>query len=189
MIDLAALFRKKDAINLLPKDSFERSFLGRVLGWALSFGKWTVIVTQLVVVGAFLFRFGLDRKLTNLRKSIDEELATIRSYESIEDEYRVMQKRVQFLSPVVEEQEKKKKVFQSLVEVTPKDVWYQQVNIGKENVNLNAYSASLNGFGRYISLLQKSDEFRTINVGGVTSGSQEGSQLEFNLNLQYEESK
>jgi len=189
VIDLAALFRKKEAINLLPKDSFEKSFWGRVLTWALSFGKWTVIVTQLVVVGAFLFRFGLDRKLTNLRKSIDEELANIHSYESIEDKYRVMQSRVRFLSPVVKEQEKKKAIFDSLVKLTPQDVWYQQVSIGNGSVNLNAYSASLNGFSRFIKLLQQSEDFRSITVGGVSSGSRADSQLEFSLSLQYEEKK
>ena len=69
----SALFRHKGAINLLPKDSFESSWAGRVLSWALAFGKWTVIVTQLVVIGAFLFRFGYDRKLTDLRRSLEEE--------------------------------------------------------------------------------------------------------------------
>ena len=92
----SALFRHKGAINLLPKDSFESSWAGRVLSWALAFGKWTVIVTQLVVIGAFLFRFGYDRKLTDLRRSLEEEAGIVRSYSSIEQPFRLAQKPILF---------------------------------------------------------------------------------------------
>ena len=67
---LPAFFGHKNSVNLLPKDAFESSTFGVVLEWALAFGKWVVILTQLVVMGAFLWRFGLDRKLTDLRKEI-----------------------------------------------------------------------------------------------------------------------
>ena len=71
-MQLPAFFGHKRSINLLPRDAFEASTLGVVLEWALVFGKWAVIVTQLVVMGAFLWRFALDTRLSNLKKAIAE---------------------------------------------------------------------------------------------------------------------
>ena len=76
-MQLPAFFGRRRAINLLPRDSFESSQIGIVLAWLLSFGKWAVIVTQLIVMGAFLWRFSLDRELTDLKKSIAKNVAII----------------------------------------------------------------------------------------------------------------
>mgnify|MGYP001577796589 FL=1 len=75
---LPAFFGHKRSINLLPRDAFESSTLGVILSWALVFGKWAVILTQLVVMGAFLYRFSLDRNLTDLRKSIASNASVIK---------------------------------------------------------------------------------------------------------------
>ncbi|PIW06761.1 hypothetical protein COW38_04310, partial [Candidatus Collierbacteria bacterium CG17_big_fil_post_rev_8_21_14_2_50_45_7] len=62
---LPAFFGHKRSINLLPHDKFESSTLGIILSWSLRFGKWSVILTQLIVMGAFIYRFTLDRGLTD----------------------------------------------------------------------------------------------------------------------------
>ena len=64
---------KKD-INLLPREEFEQKTVGRFLIWALTVGRWIVIVTELIVITAFLSRFKLDRDLANLYEKIREPL-------------------------------------------------------------------------------------------------------------------
>ncbi|PIR98786.1 hypothetical protein COT87_02910 [Candidatus Collierbacteria bacterium CG10_big_fil_rev_8_21_14_0_10_44_9] len=91
---LPAFFGHKRSINLLPRDAFENSALGIILEWSLVFGKWSVILTQLIVMGAFLYRFTLDRSLTYLRKSIDRNVAVIKSFEQIERDFVLTQKQV-----------------------------------------------------------------------------------------------
>ena len=119
---LPAFFGHKRSINLLPRDAFESSTLGIVLEWALVFGKWSVILTQLVVMGAFLWRFSLDRNLTDLRKSIAKDTAVIKSYDQVERDFVLAQKQVAQAKIVLSEQELILRAVNKLGEITPQDV-------------------------------------------------------------------
>ena len=182
-MQLPAFSGKKKSINLLPKDAFESSGVGVVLSWALAFGKWAVIGTQLVVMSAFLWRFTLDRQLTNLRKDIAQEKAVIQSYEQIEAEFTATQQRVNFAQDSLTKQKGLKEGLTTLQALTPSDVWYDRVTISPETISFTAYSSSLNGFGRFLSAVQSRPEFSTVTVSSIDNGGSQGAQLRFDATL------
>jgi len=184
-VSIAALFRKKGSINLLPKDSFESSWLGQFLTWALVFGKWTVIITQLVVVGAFVMRFGLDRRLTDLRREIEKEAALIRSFASIEKDFRLVQKQLIFIKPVVARQDETLGIVSRIEQITPSDVWYERISLSPGMVTLSAYSASIGGFSQFLQTLKQDEAFSSISLGSLKSGTQQGAKLQFEVTLGY----
>lgn len=183
---LPAFFGKKGSINLLPKDSFEASTLGVVLQWALAAGKWTVIVTQLVVMGAFLWRFGLDRRLTNLRKEIAQQVAVIKSYEQIEEDFTLAQKRVLAASEVMKNQEEMAGLVDLIESLMPVDVWLERLSISTTNVSLSAKSGSLLGFSRFLAAIQNQDKFKTVSVGSIEDGGGDGAQFSFEMTMSYD---
>jgi len=187
MVKLPAFFGKRKSINLLPRDSFEASTLGVILEWALMFGKWAVILTQLIVMMAFLWRFGLDRKLTNLRREIEQEVAVIKSYESLEDDFILLQKRVEYADEVIAREDEVVELIQAIQSLTPNDVWYERISLSPTTISMTAYSASLNGFSRYLSALQSDRRFLNVNVGSIEDGGGKQAQLAFNITLTYKE--
>lgn len=186
---LPAFFGKNKSINLLPKDSFESSTIGVVLEWALAFGKWAVIITQLLVMGAFLWRFGLDRKLTNLKREVEHEVAVIKSYAQIEEDFRLLQKRIDYSGETLGRQEEVSELIKLVQSLTPADVWYERMTINPSTISVTAYSASLTGFSRYLSALQNSTKFSGVNVASIEDGGDKGAQLSFNLTLTYADAK
>lgn len=80
--------RKFIKVNLLPKDAFETSFLGKFLKWSLTAGRVTVVLTEFVVILAFASRFWFDKKLNDLRESNDSKQTTIQSYVETENQMR-----------------------------------------------------------------------------------------------------
>lgn len=175
----------KKAINLLPRDSFESSTLGLVLEWALTFGKWAVILTQLVVIVVFLWRFALDRQLTDLRKQIQQESMTIKSYGQLEEDFVLAQKTINFAKPTLATQKEVQNLLEIIQSLTPIDVWYEKLSISSSNVNFTAYSASLPGFGRLLAALQRESKFTSINVGSIENGGEDGALLRFDMTLTY----
>lgn len=159
------------------------SGMGVVLAWALTFGKWAVIVTQLIVMVAFLWRFALDRQLTNLRKEIDQQKAIIASYSQVEGSFTMMQKRVAFASAAYQQQAKLAKTIEILQAVTPQDVWYDRLSVTNKSVNLTAYSSSLPGFSLFLAALQRRPEFTSVSVGSIEDGGTKGAQLRFDMTL------
>ena len=66
--------KKSSRINLLPQEEFAASTLGRILAWILSTFRILVIMTELIVILAFLSRFWLDARTTDLNEEIKQYL-------------------------------------------------------------------------------------------------------------------
>jgi len=186
-MQLPAFFGHKKSINLLPKDSFESSSVGIILSWALVFGKWSVIITQLIVMSAFLWRFGLDRQMTDLKKQIAKNVAIIKSYEQIERDFVLTQKRVAKAKEVIDDQERIVKSLNGLALITPYDVWYEKLTISKTNVSFAAYSKSLAGFSQLLTTLQKNEAYKSVSIGKIQDGGSQNAKMQFEINLGLEE--
>jgi hypothetical protein len=82
-------------INLLPKDPFLSTPLGRFLTWSLHVGRYLVIFTELVVITSFGSRFVIDRQVTDLNVQLREKQTIIQSYGSLEQDVRTVQKKLE----------------------------------------------------------------------------------------------
>lgn len=180
---LPAFFGHKRSINLLPRDPFENSTLGVILEWALVFGKWSVIVTQLIVMGAFLWRFGLDRNLTDLRKEIARNVAVIKSYEQVERDFVLAQKQLAQAKTALGSQKLLLSTLAEIEKVTPSEVWYDRIALTPDSLTLTAYSASLAGFGQFLSLVQNNPRFGGVSIGKIESSNTRGAQMQFDIAL------
>lgn len=76
--------KKTKAINLLPQEAFAKTTLGRTLTWLLSTFRIIVISVEMVVVVAFLSRFWLDARITDLNDELKQKQAVITSLATFE---------------------------------------------------------------------------------------------------------
>lgn len=178
---LPAFFGHQRSINLLPRDAFETSLPGVILEWALVFGKWAVIVTQLVVMGAFLWRFSLDRRLADLRKSIAADTAIVKSYSQIEQDFTLAQKQVTQVKLATAQEQQILKLINEMGKITPDEVWYDHVTIMPSTVAITAYSASLSGFGQFLTAIQTDPLYTGVKVGKIESSTTKGATLQFEV--------
>jgi hypothetical protein len=82
------------SINLLPPSEFELSFWGKFLKWAVTAGRYIIILTELVVIGAFLSRFKLDRDLSLVSSEIEGEKNVLEASYKMETDFKVVQTRL-----------------------------------------------------------------------------------------------
>lgn len=85
---------KKKAINLLPLEEFNASTTGRVLKWATSTFRIIVIITEMVVMAAFLSRFWLDARNSALNNSIRAKSAQISAQTDLEKQFTSVQSKL-----------------------------------------------------------------------------------------------
>lgn len=180
---LPAFFGHKRSINLLPRDAFENSTLGVVLEWSLVFGKWAVILTQLVVMGAFLYRFTLDRNLTDLRKAIAKDVAIVKSYDQVERDFSLAQKQVNSAKQILAAQDLIQKTFVGIGNITPSEVWYDRITITPSTLALTAYAASLPAFGQFLSAIQNDPAYVSVRIGKIESSSIKGANMQFDVSM------
>jgi Tfp pilus assembly protein PilN len=181
--------KKRTQVNLLPKDPFERSVLGIVLSWALSFAKWAVIVTQLIVIGVFLFRFGYDRQLTDLKKEIALQTGVIRSYTEIERDYTLLSKRVAHIKSVEQDYERMQRAVDELESNTPLDMWYENMTVTPKTVAIVANAGSLTGFSQFVRSISSISGFESVAINSLQDGAKSGARLQFDMGITLGDSK
>ena len=62
---------RKITINLLGERKVGETPVERLLLWITTYGRYIMIGTEIVVLLAFISRFSLDRKITDLREKTE----------------------------------------------------------------------------------------------------------------------
>lgn len=158
-------------INLVPKDPFFQTTLGRTLQWALSAGRYIVIFTELIVIVSFAARFTLDRQITDLNTDIFQSTSIIESYGDLESNFRGVQTRLEDVKEI-DEEVNIVDVFENLTTVTPRDVTLDQLAITPSTVTITGNTLSQASFNLLINNLQLSGKFYNISINKVQSGDE-----------------
>lgn len=169
-------------LNLMSKDAFSESFLGKFLLWALSIGRYVVVFTELVVILSFLSRFKLDRDLTDLNSRISQQVMVIESYGDLEERFRDLQARLMFMRTRIDSGDVMADMDKVLAQMPP-DVRLTRISGDKEKITVSAQSLTSAGFYRFVSGLAGDRTFSDVKVAGVSSSDTTPGSIEFDLSV------
>lgn len=176
--------RKRD-IELLPKEEWEKTSFGRFLKWALTAGRWIVIITELIVILAFLSRFKLDRDLTELYEDIKQKQTVIESASDFEDKFRFLQKRLATIDGLEKKQLAAEKVIDEIALLTPLDVSLNNLTISGKEISLTATALSEQGLATFLNNFKSSPKFEKLIISDVSSGTEKGVGIQFELKSEH----
>lgn len=148
---------KTNRINLLPQDEFQASTFGRVLKWALSSFRVMVIITELIVMSAFLSRFWLDAKNSDLNDELNVSKAQVQAYSDAENEFRLYQKKLSIAKNLYL-QNKNSNLIADITKLMPEDLLLSSIQETEGNIQLKAISFSERSVAQFL-----------INLGGLKS--------------------
>ena len=169
-------------INLLPKDDIDSRPEGKFLRWALSWGKKIVIITELVVVLAFLSRFKIDSDVANYSDEIERKKNIVVTFADFEKDFRAVSSQVN-----------KIKTLQSAVSVVtildatqvliPQTIELGQIVVAKDSVRIEG-SGDDQSLALMVAAFKGSKDFRNVVMDRVT---QEGNETlaTFSLSADY----
>lgn len=159
-------------VNLLPKDPFFSTIIGKTLKWALSAGRYIVIFTELVVILSFIARFTLDRQVTDLNSSIETKRQIILSYGDLEENFRAVQEKINQYKQT-EQETNIVDTFADLSVVIPEGIELISLAIRPSDVTISGKTFSQTAFNRLINNMQLSTSFTNINVSEIQSSDEE----------------
>ena len=177
---------KNKEINLLPKEVWETGSLGKLLHWALNVGRYVVVFTELIVISAFLFRFGLDRKLNDLNEEMTQKKSVISSFGDLEEEFRLVQKKLERTKTTKDEGLNVKEILEAISQMTPLDTSYSSISIRKDGVNLEGQTLSDVGLATLIATSQNDEIFSNVILENVASAKEKSQAINFRMTLEME---
>lgn len=171
---MAALKKKK--INLVVRDGFEHTSLGRALTWGLSVGRVIVILTELVVIGAFLSRFWLDRQLTDLHEVNAQKRKQIEAASKFESEFRTTQQQIDIYKKVTSSTTRSSTSIKDIAKYLPEGVLIERISIStKDGLDIAGNALSEADLAGFLNSLRSSKKYETVQLTSITLAT-EGAQ-------------
>jgi Tfp pilus assembly protein PilN len=180
---MAAQKQIKSEINLLPQKGFAASTSGRVLLWILSTFRVIVIVTEIIVMMAFLSRFWLDAQNTDLSEEIQQKQAVLASYTNFEREWKDTQKRLKIFSTLTLNEEIAADTINLIASYLPSDIFLTSVSIVSNETTVEGVSPSERGIQQFLVNLQSAEALSQVELSNIETDKDSGF-LKFKFNAQ-----
>ena len=174
--------KKEKGINLLPQNEFEASITGRVLRWALSTFRFIVIITELVVMGAFLSRFWLDAQNSDLNETIKQKVGIISSYQDIENKFNLAQKKLAIVSGIAKQTSRTEEI-KIISSYLPPDVSLISISSDSVSSQIEGISGSEQSIAQLIANLETQKQFGQIELSQLDTDKENQSYIIFTIKL------
>lgn len=156
--------QKAVSINLLKKQG---AFLDKFVDWALTVGRLLVILTELIALSAFLYRFSLDRKLIDLHGKIKQQEAVVKTFKTSEDKYRSLQDRLALASSFSNVGTSKIKIFQDILNFAPNGVRIGNLVMYENRININAAAQNTSSLKTFINSLKTYPKLKKLSLNSI----------------------
>ena len=171
-------------INLLPKDSFEFSSLGKILKWTITVGRVLVVMTEFVVILAFASRFYFDKKLNDLNEEIEGKLAVVQGYAETESTMREVLSRQSVIATNLSKSVRVDERMAGLGRIIPMGVTLESVKMNGKRVDVTGSAGSEALFAQMLANLKVSPEITKVSLGPTSYNQSEG-RVDFSINVIY----
>lgn len=160
------------SINLLGKDDFTNSPVGRLVTWATTYGRYIMVGTELIVLLAFISRFSLDRKLTDLKETISQKQSIIEANLSFENDIRLLQSTLTTTKQLMNNQGVSVDTIKTISSLLPPDVSLKSFDYTNGTAKISASAGTVEGFSTFLSLLNASKKFTSVSIPGEINKDQ-----------------
>ena len=173
------------SINLLVKNGFDKTTVGKLLRWALTYGRYIIISTEIVVLMAFIYRFTLDRKITDLNDEITQKTAILEANQQFEQQFRYLQNRVGQIGTLFAHQDAPIQILKHLEQITPQGISFITFSFAKDAVAIDAQAATNWSLNVFLSQLKNSPLLTRINLITVTKKSAGTGAITFHIDADF----
>lgn len=170
-------------INLIGSDDFSRTPVGRVITWATTYGRYIMILTEIVVLLAFISRFSLDRKLTDLNEEIAQKQAIIEANIGLEESIRSLQAKLTNIRTLIIAGSGPATTLKDLAQSLPPDVYLSTLEISQTSAKMTVNAGTTTGIATFLASLQANPRFTDIELGDISKDQIQGSQFDLSLKI------
>lgn len=167
-------------VNLVPQEDLSSSTSGKVLLWIVSTFRVILIITELFVIGAFISRFWLDAKNTDLSEEMKDKKNIITSLSTFEEDFKDVQNRLVVFDSYKENEGVINDNIRSFISYKPSGVSFESISADLDKVVVVANSVSEIELQQFLVNLKSEDMFENIKLSGVTM-EKYGSTIKFTI--------
>ncbi len=171
------------SVNLLEHDDWDDSVVSRLISWAVTYGRYIMIGTEIVVLLAFISRFSLDRKLTDLREGISQKQIILKANQEFELEFKKTQKKLDTVRSFLNTQAQTGNTLFLLQSLLPTDVYLTEFQLNQNKLMFAAIAGTTQSFSQFLSLISAQKDFKDVELTDIRKSALKGIEFRMTLNV------
>jgi hypothetical protein len=143
----------KYKINLLnPR---EISFVDKVVYFSLNYLRYIIVITQLIIIFVFFYRFQLDQQIIDLKEAVLQKKEIIQVILPLLKEAEIVEKKQDAAKTILLDQEKTLLMFKYFLSIFPKGLVLKQMNLEKNGIEIVGTAIQVDHLRAFINLIKK----------------------------------
>lgn len=152
----------KYSINLLNEK--EKPFLDRVMYFFLNYLRYIIIITQLVVIGVFFYRFQIDQRIIDLKESVDQKKEIVQVVSPQLNAAEVIDQRSVEVKKIFHKQGQLTSMLQYFLSQFPAAINLVSLEISPDSLKATGISLDARQLQAFYEALKKDSKFSTIEL-------------------------
>ncbi len=141
--------------------------LDRVIYFALNYLRYILIVTQIVVIGVFFYRFKVDQQIVDLQDSIEQKKEIIQVSQPLILEAKNSSFKLSNVATIISDQETSLDATNYILSLFPEKFSLQKLNVVKDTITMTGVTQDLDTIQRFLNRLKKERKFKTVNLTNI----------------------
>ncbi len=158
----------KHVINLLPEK--DKGFTEKILYFALHYLRYIVVITQIVVISVFFFRFTIDQQIVDLKERVNQKQEIIKLTRPIEVEAVEVSEKMEYVKKQLTMQSAFQERLDVIFSIVPKEIILFDFNVVEKNISFKGRSTTIDAIKYLNSTLQKKKIFKAVRIDTVVKG-------------------
>lgn len=169
----------KYRINLLPTK--ELTALDRVIFFSFNYLRYILVITQLVVICVFLFRFNVDQEIVDAKDTLQQKLEIIKVSKPLLDEGERLYKRSDNITQILSDQNSQVTMLNYVLQIFPTDLYLTDLEINKNSALLKGVTTNVDAIKEFNQRIQSDKKFGDAELLFITKAP-DGFEFSFRLN-------
>ena len=163
------MFNKKEeskSINLLEPVGSSESVGNISISWLTSVGKWMLIIVEIIALGAFAYRFIMDKKNNDLTEQINTQVSTLENatWKKSIVKYSNYQTLLSDVKIIKSKQEINSNLISEVINGVPLTLNVESISINNGKVSLSINTTDFNALRSYEENLKNNTYYSDVRV-------------------------
>lgn len=155
----------KYKINLLEKK--ELSLLDKLTFFSLNYLRYIIVITQLVVIGVFFYRFQIDQRIIDLKEGVDQKKEIVKIVLPLLNEAAKIEKKTSTINETLLKQKKFSEMVDYFLASFPETITLTNMEVKDESIKITGDAENAQHLQAFYTLLKKENKFKTVNLQNI----------------------
>lgn len=152
----------------------QKGLTDKFLMWAFTVGRAILMIVYAVALGAFAYRFGLDREIIDLGDKIKQEQTIVSLSSESETTYRSLQDKLTFIKQTEETSQFEVVLLDEIILLANGRILFTSLSITPSGVSMEGSARSINSLTSFVEDLRGLPKLKSVSLGTIESRVDQG---------------